>query len=181
MVERKLISEGIEITHTGLFFPKQVEQLVTDALKKFSYDIHTTNHFIQSTEEHKTHTTKFLCKKDLTEFDYITLTVSCSFANMIPVMVQKQEFETTAQKGMVKISFTALLEGKREGVFGKSRGGLTNKGQYIKYFFHILFSKFFKKSQYEQVDASVEDEIREMQDDISIVLKKQKLVEVKNA
>ncbi len=181
MSEKKLLSDGITVSYTGLFQMKVVEKLIRTALSKHHYDIQTPNHFMSASESGKDHTIKYDCKKRLTEYDVISLQVTCQFTNMRTVTLAQDPHEAKGQKGTITITFTAHRISHREGLFQKNRGGLAFQNQAINQFKHILFSKFIKKSKYDLAGLDVDDELRDMQDYLSTRLQKQTHVEVERA
>ncbi len=178
MTEKKLLSQGIQISHTGLFRPKIIEELMQKSVQKQGYHLENVSHDVSVQEQTKNHTSTFTFTKSLTEYDSSSLVVNCSFTNMKPTKVVQNDVESQAQKGTVTVSFTAHRLSKREGFFKSSMSGTTS---YMRYFFHILFSKFIKRSKYDNVGNVVENEIRQMQDDLATFIKHKKYHEVENA
>ena len=177
MVEKKLLSQGIELHFDGLFIMKEVTKLIEDSCEKHNYTKEGVNNYISTTEKAKTHTLVLAFSQKMNEYDTLELTVTCTFSDIKPTFVIKDGIEHSAQKGKIVITFTGLRKSKREGVFADRLSGVF-ASKAFNYFTHVLISKFIVKSKFDTVGEHMIHDIRDIKDDIHIVLSKRNFEEV---
>ena len=169
MVEKQVIVSGIEISHTGLFSVKDIEQNLTKYIEKKGYVLNDKTHDIIADPNAAKHTIIFTFSKKTSQYDTSIFKAKVCFENMTKSHALRNDIKIVCDKGKVTILFTGLSKSLKEGFVGYTP---------FRYFFTFLRSKFITKKYDDIPGAGLDADIKDVYDEVHLYIKHTDLKEI---